>query len=423
MIGTTFKLSFDGTSVIKGISKIGGMFGKLGQTIGRGAMERVGHQMTDLMGRIIAAVPQAIAQTADFAGEINDLATATGESIPNLVKLGEVLRIGGAESVDTGRMLSNMAKNIRAANEEGGSMADAIHALGLETTDFDGMKVDEMFTTIAKAVQGSNKTFGELADILGELFGGRIGYKTISVMKELDTNMARAAKSTSEWGRYLEANAGSIDEIGDAMGRFNQFKMGMASMFFDVFKRFGGSGTMDKLFDFLSPENVRPQVEALFSLIGRNMEALMNMDLSDALRDLLNNASKWVDDLTMSIQGKGWDFGKKIGDGAVSALGDGLIGAFANLATSMVALFITAAIELGKAFGGAAAGAFKEGIMNGGWFDNGTGAGGVGGSIGRSLGAGGGFTSGASNQTKEQLDEQIGLLRDIRAKVGVTAWA
>jgi hypothetical protein len=202
-----------------------------------------------------------------------------------------MLRLGGAESVDAGRMLANLAKNLYKANEEGGAAADALHTLGMLTTDFSGKDLAESFEMIARSVGRSGKSTGELVDALGELFGGRIGYKTIALFKEFSATQDRAGRNTEAWGRYLEKNAERLDDMGDAMGRFTQIRMGFASIVIDEMQKFMGMNDPNAFFDAFDPEKFRPGIASFFDWIEKNIKG---MSFGDALKNVLSEIGNMI---------------------------------------------------------------------------------------------------------------------------------
>jgi len=277
MIGTTVKLGFDGAAVQRGLASIGAAMKKMGTTIGRGMFERVGQRSTDALMTLINALPDAIKQTGDFAGEVYDLSKTTGTGVDELVKFFEMLRIGGAEAVSASKLMSEFAKNLHEAETTGGQAGEALAKLGLTIADFEGKSFSEKLEKVMRTVGESQLGFQDLAGIVGNLFGTKAGYKMLAMMKNFDDDSKRASKSTKDWGEYLKKNASTIDTLGDAMGRFEQLKMQLASNVFDMIGRLAGGGgnSIDKLFDSFNPEKLRQKFEGMFSWIGRNIQFIM----------------------------------------------------------------------------------------------------------------------------------------------------
>lgn len=387
MMGTTFKLSFDGTSVGKGLAKLGSTFKTLGTTIGRGAFERVGQRGTDLLMTLITALPDAINKTGAFAGEIFDLSRATGTSVEELTKLYEVMRIGGAEEIEVGRMMTMFSKNLQAAKVSGEGAAESLVKLGLSAADFDGKTFKEELELVFKTIGKSNIAFEEMSQIVTDIFGARGTYKMLAMMKNYEADSARAGKTTKEWGAYLGKNAGMIDEMGDAMGRFKQLTMQVGALAFDVLGRAFGQSGIDRLFDSINIEGLRGKIQDAFSFIGRNLEALLQGDWKQMIMDAIK--------------------------GGVSNLGEMITSGLSALWKKILSIATEAGTNAGNAF--------KQslGIGNSGK----SGSLGIGDIIGGIKGMFPGGTTNASETIKPQLEEQTRVLKDIYRQGNVAVWA
>lgn len=308
MIGTTVKVGFDSTAVGRGMSNMSRMLGRGLGRIGIGAMERVGHRVTDLMGRIVMAIPEALKETADWAGNMTDMSAQTGMSVENLVVLEEKLRLAGASANDTSRIISTLASSIHEATTENGPAAEAIRALGLDIQDLAHLKPDQVFDAIGQRAAELPDDFKGLENIMEDLFGARMGFKLIRFFKTYDESNARAEKSTREFGKVLSGGlAVQMDELSDALGRWTTFKRQLSSIFLgEMFRVTGGSGGVDRIFDFLDAEKLRPKVTEFFNMIGRNLEVFLSQDLSTSFGDVFKN------------------IGKQLGEGIKESIGDSL---------------------------------------------------------------------------------------------------
>lgn len=319
MIGTTLKLGFDGTSVARGLGNISGLVGRFGKQIAIGATRRIGEGMTDMLGKIVTALPDAIKETADWAGNLTDMATQTGVSVEKLVLLEEALRLSGGQAADTSRMISVLADNLSTAATAGGPAADALKALGFEADELSRMGVDEAFYKIGKRVAELNKltrtpiTFidpdtGEqitkivettekmkgLETVMSDLFGAKMGYKLLRFFKDFDGSMGQATNNVGKLGHAInDGLAVDMDNFSDSLGRFETLKRSLSSIVLsEIFRSTGGSNGVNRLFDFLDPEKIRPQIESFVSMIGRNLEVLLSQDLTTSLGDLMRNLGK-----------------------------------------------------------------------------------------------------------------------------------
>lgn len=318
MIGTTFKLGFDGTSVSRGLGNISSVVGRVGRQIGIGMAREVGTRMTDTLGRILSAVPESLAETMDWSGQLQDMSTQTGVSVKNLVELQEALRLSGAEGADTSRMISTLAANLSEAAKNGGPAADALRKLGLNAQEIAGMNIDQAFYTIGQRIAELTKTtrtpieftylFGPkvgtqivetsdkiagLESSMADLFGARMGYKLIRFFKDFNGSMGQARNNVGDLASAMDGGlAARIDDMGDALGRWQTLKRSLGTMALDEVGRFGGGGGINRIFDSLDAEKFRPKIQELMSMLGRNLEVLLSQDLGKSFGDIFRNLGK-----------------------------------------------------------------------------------------------------------------------------------
>jgi hypothetical protein len=106
-------------------------------------------------------------------------------------------------------------------------------------------------------------------------------------------------------------DAKDIDRWGEALGRFENFKRSIASIGIKEFMRFtGGAGGPDRMFNFLDPEKIRPKIQEIFNILGRNLEVFMSQDISQSFGDIFRNIGKELgegikESFKANISGKG----------------------------------------------------------------------------------------------------------------------
>jgi hypothetical protein len=296
MIGTTFKLGFDSTSVSRGL---GGLTRSLRTGLGRigvGALERIGHRVTDLMGRIVMAVPEALKETADWAGGMTDMATATGMSVQELILLEEKFRLAGVSAKESGAVVSRFALNLKTARTEGGAAKDALNQLGFYATDFKDLSLDESFQKIGQRVQEMAPHLDNVEGIMADLFGAKIGYQQLKLFKDWAAVSAQAENNVGKLANAMNnGQAANLDRWSDALGRFENFKRSLASMALDEYFRIsGGPGSVDRMFNFLDPEKIRPKIQEIMNLLGRNLEVFLNQDIGASFGDLFKNIGRSI---------------------------------------------------------------------------------------------------------------------------------
>jgi hypothetical protein len=294
MIGTTVKVGFDSSAVGRGMANIGRMMGRGIGRMGIGALERVGHRVTDLMGRIVMAIPEAIKETSEWAANLTDMSSGIKMSVEEIVLLEEKLRLAGASASDTSRMIFILNKSVHDATSENGAAAESLRKLGFMMDEFVGLTPDQAFNKIGMRVAELGPEFQGLEEIMAQIFGGRMGHKLIRFFNSFEASSERARKNVAGFAKELGGGlAARIDEFDDAMGRFQTIKRQLSTMFLEnLFRVTGGSGGADKMFDALDPEKLRPKITELFNMIGRNLEVFMSQDLSSLFGDVFRNIGR-----------------------------------------------------------------------------------------------------------------------------------
>ena len=301
-IGTTVKVGFDASAVRSGMGGLKGLFSgamRGMRQVGIGAARQIGAGATDLLGRILMAIPEGIKETMDWAGNINDMSAQTGVAISKLVVMEEALRMAGAEAADTSRMLSTLGSNIGEAMRETGPAQDALHKLGFKVSEFKGMGLDEVFEKIGRRAGEMSWGMGEFEATMADLFGAKMGFKMIRFFKDFDGGMAAAQNNVGDFGARLGSTAGGYDKMSDALGRFRMRWRETMAMIIDAGVELFGDDWVDQAFDFLSPEKVRQ----VFSAFKEELTKMMSGDFSS-----------W----TTMFQA----LGRQIGEGIKDAIGD-----------------------------------------------------------------------------------------------------
>lgn len=308
MIGTTFKLGFDGTSVSRGLGRITSTIGRGLGRIGIGALERAGHRVTDLMGRLVMAIPDTIKETADWAGGLTDMATATGMSVKDLVILEEKFRLAGVSAKESGAVMSRFALNLQTAATEGGAAAEALRELGFNGQSFVDVPLDEAFKQIAQWIP----TAKNAEKIMGDLFGQKLGYQQLKLFRDWDAVTAQAINNVGKLAEAMDkGQAASLDRWADSLGRFENFKRSLATIALDEwFKLSGGAGMTDKFFDEFDPESLRPKIAAMMETV-KSMFSDPSKFFGDAFRNLGKSIGDGIkDSLRGSISVKDLFFSK-----------------------------------------------------------------------------------------------------------------
>lgn len=302
MIGSTVKLGFDATAVQRGLGGLGGLFGRIGRQIGIGGLRQAGAQVTDLMGRIITAIPMAGKEMLDWAGNMTDMSAQTGISIQRLLVMEEALRMTGASAADTSRIMSTLADNLFEASKGSEAQKLALNRLGFSAQDLKDMDLDEAFFTIGKAVSELPKDFKGLEGVMADLFGARMGYKMIRFFKDFDGSMEMAKKNVSSFSDVSDRTFTNFDNISDIMGRWAMTRRSLLAGLFEGLVGEGGIessvGALDSMFDKLNglSGTFRQMGNDLRNEFAKAMEVIGSQGIMASFGDLFKNLGKSIGD-------------------------------------------------------------------------------------------------------------------------------
>ena len=289
-IGTTVKVGFDASAVRSGMGGLKGLFSgamRGMRQVGIGAARQVGAGMTDMLGRVLMAIPEGIKETMDWAGNLNDMSAQTGVAISKLVVMEEALRMAGAEAADTSRMISTLADNLNEARDSTGPARDALNKLGFLAEDFANVPIDEAFEMIGKKAASLPKDFRGLEGIMADLFGAKMGFKLIRFFRDFEGGMKAAENNVGKFANRLDTTAGGYDQMSDALGRFGMRWRETMSIIIDQANAAFGTNWIDDMFDSLSPEKLRMTITWL-------REELANLFTGDGFDKMLRGMGRAI---------------------------------------------------------------------------------------------------------------------------------
>jgi hypothetical protein len=296
MIGSTVRLGFDATAVQKGLGGLGGLFGRIGRQIGVGGLQRVGHQITDLMGRMIVALPAAGKEMLDWAGNMTDMSAQTGVSIQSLLVMEEALRMTGASAADTSRIMSVFKDNLYEASQGAEAQKNALNRLGFGASDLKHMNVDEAFYAIGKRVSELGPEFEGLEGIMADLFGARMGYKMIRFFRDFDGSMDTAKKNVKSFGDVSDDTFTNFDNISDIMGRWAMTRRSLLAGFFEGLVGAGGienaAASLDGMFDRLN--GMSDKMREMGKIIRNSFQYVQQEGMGSVMSDVFKSIGKSI---------------------------------------------------------------------------------------------------------------------------------
>jgi len=235
----------DSTAVKRGLSNIRAGFVRLG-----GVVRGIGGAMRKAFipaAAAAGALAVAFKKVADEGSELSDMAVQTGVSVEKLVIMQETLRRAGA-NLDTSRMLSMLASNLKEARFEAGPAREALDDLGISLSDISGRPLDEQFIMILKRIRDAGDQVKNLEGAMEGLFGARMGFGILRLANDLDVNMQRAAESAKSHAEFMDENANKLDRTADELGRLGMiFKTTVGKLLINL--------PWDKINDFLAGLN------------------------------------------------------------------------------------------------------------------------------------------------------------------------
>jgi hypothetical protein len=308
-INTTVKVGFDGTAVKTGLKSIGGMFGKFNKEVGIGAARKVGELGTDLLGKTLSFFAEAPGLFLDYAGELKDLSTLTGESIENLQLLQETFRLAGVDSIDTGKSILLLSKSIAQAKEEAlsnenGPMVKIFDQLKLGIGDLMRMKPAAQIETIFAAMNANVPEFGDQVKIMQALFG-KGGIKMLQVFRDhFAGTMEKAKSNLAGIAKMSKEEVDGLESLGDELGRLPIMKM-------RIFRNL-----LDGIFGENTGTTAAENLGKVFDAIGDGGEEIQK--LGEKMRKLFdyvgkNGFGQLLKDMQIGIGSFASDIGSKIG--------------------------------------------------------------------------------------------------------------
>jgi hypothetical protein len=316
-IDTTVKVGFDGSAVKGGLKNIGGMFGKFSKEVGTGAARKVGEFGTDLLGKAVEFAVQGATAIFDFAGDLKDLASLTGESAQELMILNEQLKLAGAESGESGKQLLTLSKGIYASAEaakkgEKDDVWNIFDKLGLTLSDLMSMKPAEQIRSIFTAMSANKIPKDQANSFIETLFGGKGVLKYGKVFADgFAESRQTAINNLGPLYKMTNKEILGYEAAGDEAGRLMNARMQLSSSFA---KGLTGGNT---------GEIIASTLKTFFDSIGKAAEFMERAGA--ALRNTFEyigqvGFGKVFDDLKSGFVGWAEDIGARIGEAIKNAI-------------------------------------------------------------------------------------------------------
>lgn len=201
-----------------------GIMSRLKGSLG-GIREHLGGELATVGAGIIGV--EAIRQTIEFGGQVNDLSEKLGISTDAVQRWNYALKMTGSSMEALTPFFSKLAQN-RDKALGGGSGADEVIAnfkkLGVTIGDLKNKRLEDIGTQIADSVKGQ-----DLQQVIGTLkeIGGKGAVEMVAAFKEGITDLGNEAAAA---GAIMSEEAiKKMDEMGDKMSQLGlTLKAGMA---------------------------------------------------------------------------------------------------------------------------------------------------------------------------------------------------
>ena len=170
---------------------------------------------------------QAFTEAISMGGQLNDLASRTGETAGNLAILQRAFDNAGSSADSVGPVLNKLQRAIIDAGEEGGKFADLFRALGISLEDFKGKTPTEQLQMVAKALSEVEDP-AKRSQLAMELLG-KSGGELLPVLRAMGVELETARNQLGRYPEAIDLAAKSLDDIGDNFNAISKKGMEFAT--------------------------------------------------------------------------------------------------------------------------------------------------------------------------------------------------
>ena len=199
-----------------------------------------------------------IKDISDFSGKMSDLSAQTGQTVGDVVVLGQAFRNAGMGSEMVGQSLNLLQKALTGVNEEGQPTADVFKRLGLSIGDLKSMSATSQMEAISQAI-AKLPTPADQARAAMEMFG-RSGGRMLAIFKDTSA-MSVAREQVGGLAESLAGSAGDLDKFSDATGSLDL----KSRQFFAAFAA-GVAGDLASAADAINKVDLTPYGDKLGTL-------------------------------------------------------------------------------------------------------------------------------------------------------------
>ena len=238
---------------------------------------------------------QSFMDAIRIGGELNDLASRTGESAGNLAILQRAFENAGSSGEAVGPVINKIQKAIVEADQGTQKFVDAFSALGVSMEDFKGKTPTEQLQVIAEALNKVEDPTQRGA-LAMELLG-KSGGELIPLLRAMGVELETARNQLGSYPAAIDASAKALDDIGDNFNAISKKGMEFAT------------GLMVDLAPALAEITAKiAEIDAAgFGMMISEYVMKMVQGVDGALRlsDAIENIKLAIDAMTQGEMGKG----------------------------------------------------------------------------------------------------------------------
>lgn len=171
----------------------------------------------------VAVIARYIKSVVDLGSRLSDIAGQTGMSVTSWETIVRVSRDAGIEV----KKVEMAMLKVRQAQDEslasGGKMADALKTLGMTMDEVAGMRTDEVFERMSKAIVDSNRGAAEMQAIT-EIIGGQNAQSMLEIFTRIGTEGIQPIKQGLLETKQImdDITAMDLDYVADRLDQWGE---------------------------------------------------------------------------------------------------------------------------------------------------------------------------------------------------------
>ena len=206
--------------LMTGLAQVNSQLTQLSNSVSRQMMSLkgfaigVGGTMAAALG--ISKVTEGFKDIIELGGKLNDLQLKTGVAAKDMLRLQQAFKDSGLEASDASGAVNKLQKAIYSARDGAGDAAKVFRDMGLDVQALLKMDAVQQFDAVSNSIRNIGSQVQRVA-AARELFG-KSGASLLQVMMD-PTALKTASDSLGMLPEIMQRNLGTLDRMGDALGR------------------------------------------------------------------------------------------------------------------------------------------------------------------------------------------------------------